>query len=323
MQIRLRVSPYGKIPEIYRGKRTAFADVEGGFANIDTKGDIVGDDAHLTLPYRNDIPNDDDCNDQYKNMMRKMTQQVARMLYKKEHAMQKRGHVSTTRDKKTPTVTNSNNMQIVIKKSKVVDCVEDDHRSKVIDVDVDSMMTSMFSQVGEFDMSELLKHLETSRPSYVTVDEDAEENEPREDEDEEEEEEEEDDVEEEDEEEEEADDSILHHEAFDEDEEEEHNIIATLYKDGKVIKTGPLDDELPEEEVEEDEDEQEPIARTQRKRRSVPGDEDGEESSDDVAKIIDDDNETVFAHTTNDLLADDIDDFDMYDGLADVYEEED
>lgn len=326
MQIRLRVSPNGKIPEIYRGKRTAFLDVNGGFANVDSKGDIVGDDAHLTLPYQDDDTGDNDYG--YQDMIRKTTKQIARMLSKKKHAIEKRGHVSTTRDKHKHQTTTKHYHQtsapptpkLQIASSSAVD--QDDNEPQqqhenIVDIDVDSMMTSMFEQVGDFDMSELLRHLETSQPE-----EDDENEEQKIDKDEECKEEEEEAEEEGDE----GEDDIIHEEY---DNEEEDRIVSTLYKDGKIVEPGNFDDDdiLPEEEDEKEEaddnEEEEEDCKTNRKPRKKRSQEDEEDDDDDTTKLDDEDETLLFDSAANDLVVDGDDLFDMYDGLAEVYQEED
>lgn len=319
-----RAGTFGKIAEIYRGKRLEFADVEGGFANIDIKGDIVDDECNLVCPYEIDSELELREN-QYDSIVQSMSKLVMDAITKKTKHATKRGLITTTCDKKRKakkrislTPVDHSPLTIIdqVKQTKEPSSIRNEKAlSKKDDIDtkdVDSIFNSMFANVNDDDMTELLMRLEKSQTNANDKEED--EDEQKEDDEQ---------GEEEDDEERENDEQVDDIDEIDEEETyqahftNENDMISTLYKDDEVIESGPLDNDTvhfeSDQDDDDDDDEHNMSSRKQRRHRNVSSSSDEEEDETHL-----DDPTALFGNDP--LIANDDDDyFDMYDGLGDFY----
>ena len=296
-----RAGPFGKILEVYRGKRTKFSDVDAKITNIDIKGDIVDTNANLLYPYSED--NEQDCkhNDSvYSNVVESMSRQITRILAKKSRAFAKRGQIKTTSEVQqhrsiTEQKAELEEKQIELSHENIISAPLHDQE------ETDSLIESVFANVSESEMLQLLERLEDSQVDGETQQHSEDDEDCNKDDDDDEKENDADHVDE--------NEDLENDNAWPADEEDEEfdggknaQLISTLYDaDGTIIESGPID----VEEMESDDDDTH------------------HHSASDVSSS--DDDEEAYANVS--LFEDHVDhdsvlvehDFDMYDGLEDLY----
>lgn len=299
-----RAGPYGKILEVYRGKKTKFADLESTTTSIDIKGDIVDPNANLLYPYSEE--NEQECKESkllYSKLVESMSRQIMRTLAKKSRAITKRSQIKTTISERQslPQVEKS-----AAKEETNIDVSHEDGLSPRFapQEETDSLINSMFATVSESDMLQLLQSLQHSQADddKQSDDDDEDLNDNEEDD---EEKQEDDDCDDIDRKQDEEDGESGWPKDDQEDFERTKNdqFTSTLYEDDTVVESGPID----QEQLESDDEAHLNSA--------------SDSSSDDDPFFTDvsvDDDTNLFMDMDDTPIADE--DFCMYDGLGEFYD---